>query len=199
MSGTSTITQQLVRAVLLDEDERTERTFRRKVREIILAAEISRTYEKNEILELYLNEIYFGNLAYGIEAAAQTYFDKSADELTLAEATLLSYTSPVFIPCIAWLWLGEAVSIKNWIAVLLGFGGIVLILRPGSGIFNVTALVGICAGLSVGLAAVTIRRMSDTETPGTMVFYFTLISTLVSASSGVSLRRGILLSAEKPQ
>ena len=90
VAGTSTITQQLVRAVLLDEDERTERTFRRKVREIILAAEISRTYEKNEILELYLNEIYFGNLAYGIEAAAQTYFDKSADELTLAEATLLA-------------------------------------------------------------------------------------------------------------
>ncbi len=90
VSGTSTITQQLVRAVLLDEDERTERTFRRKVREIILAAEISRTYEKNEILELYLNEIYFGNLAYGIEAAAQTYFDKSADELNLAEATLLA-------------------------------------------------------------------------------------------------------------
>ena len=90
VAGTSTITQQLVRAVLLDEDERTERTFRRKVREIILAAEISRTYEKNEILELYLNEIYFGNLAYGIEAAAETYFDKSADELSLAEATLLA-------------------------------------------------------------------------------------------------------------
>ena len=90
VSGTSTITQQLVRAVLLEEDERTERTFRRKVREIILAAEISRTYEKNEILELYLNEIYFGNLAYGIEAAAQTYFDKPAADLSLAEATLLA-------------------------------------------------------------------------------------------------------------
>lgn len=90
VAGTSTITQQLVRAVLLDENERTERTFRRKVREIILAAEISRTYEKEEILELYLNEIYFGNLAYGVEAAAQTYFDKSAANLTLAEATLLA-------------------------------------------------------------------------------------------------------------
>jgi membrane peptidoglycan carboxypeptidase len=74
----------------LEEDERTERTFRRKLREIILAAEISRTYEKNEILELYLNEVYFGNLAYGIEAAAQTYFDKPAAELNLAEATLLA-------------------------------------------------------------------------------------------------------------
>lgn len=90
VAGTSTITQQLVRAVLLDEDERTERTIRRKLREIILAAEISRTYTKDEILELYLNEIYYGNLAYGIEAAAQTYFGKPAAELTLAEASLLA-------------------------------------------------------------------------------------------------------------
>ena len=90
IAGTSTITQQLVRAVLLDEEERTERTFRRKVREIILAAEISRTYEKEEILEFYLNEIYYGNLAYGIEAAAQTYFDKRAADLNLAEASLLA-------------------------------------------------------------------------------------------------------------
>ena len=90
IAGTSTITQQLVRAVLLDEDERTERTFRRKVREIILAAEISRTYEKNEILELYLNEVYYGNLAYGVEAAAQTYFQKPASALTVAEASMLA-------------------------------------------------------------------------------------------------------------
>ncbi|MDX1413198.1 MAG: PBP1A family penicillin-binding protein [Candidatus Promineifilaceae bacterium] len=90
IAGTSTITQQLVRAVFLEDDERTERSFRRKVREIILAAEIARTYEKEEILELYLNEIYYGNLAYGIEAAAQTYFDKPAAELDLAEASLLA-------------------------------------------------------------------------------------------------------------
>jgi 1A family penicillin-binding protein len=89
-SGASTITQQLVRAVLLDESERTERTVRRKVREIILAAELARLYDKDTILELYLNEIYYGNLAYGIEAAAQTYFDKSARDLSLAEASLLA-------------------------------------------------------------------------------------------------------------
>ena len=89
-AGTSTITQQLVRAVLLDEEERAQRTVRRKVREIILAAELTRTYPKETILELYLNEIYYGNLAYGIEAASQTYFDKPAKELTLAEASLLA-------------------------------------------------------------------------------------------------------------
>jgi membrane peptidoglycan carboxypeptidase len=88
--GTSTITQQLARALLLDEDERTQRTFSRKVKEIILAAEIFRTYEKDEILELYLNEINYGNRAYGIEAAAETYFNKPAADLTLAEASLLA-------------------------------------------------------------------------------------------------------------
>jgi 1A family penicillin-binding protein len=90
VSGASTITQQLVRAVLLEEDERTQRTFNRKVREIILAAEVGRLYSKEEILELYLNEIYYGNLAYGIEAASQTYFNKSARDLTLTEASLLA-------------------------------------------------------------------------------------------------------------
>jgi membrane peptidoglycan carboxypeptidase len=74
----------------LDEDERIQRTFSRKVKEIILAAELFRTYSKEEILELYLNEINYGNRAYGIEAAAQTYFNKPAADLTLAEATLLA-------------------------------------------------------------------------------------------------------------
>jgi len=90
VSGASTITQQLVRAVLLGEEERTERTFRRKVREIILAAELSRTRDKEEILELYLNEIFYGNFSYGVEAASRQYFEKSASDLTLAEASFLA-------------------------------------------------------------------------------------------------------------
>lgn len=88
--GASTITQQLARALLLSPEERTQRTVQRKTREIILAAEITRRYSKDEILELYLNEIYYGNLAYGIEAAANTYFNKSARDLTLGEAAFLA-------------------------------------------------------------------------------------------------------------
>lgn len=88
--GASTITQQLARALLLSPEERAQRTYRRKAREIILAAEITRRYSKDEILELYLNEIYYGNLAYGIEAAAETYFGKTANQLTLAEASFLA-------------------------------------------------------------------------------------------------------------
>ena len=67
-----------------------QRTYTRKAREIILAAEITRRYTKDEILELYLNEIYYGNLAYGVEAAAETYFGKSAKDLTVGEASFLA-------------------------------------------------------------------------------------------------------------
>lgn len=90
VSGASTITQQLARTLLLTPEERSRRTVERKEREIVLAAEITRLYSKDEILELYLNEIYYSNLAYGIEAAAQTYFDTTAQNLTLAQATFLA-------------------------------------------------------------------------------------------------------------
>ena len=88
--GASTITQQLARALLLSPEERTQRTATRKAREIILASEITRRYTKDEILELYLNEIYYGNLAYGVQAAAETYFGKSARDLTIGEAAFLA-------------------------------------------------------------------------------------------------------------
>ncbi len=90
VSGASTITQQLTRALLLPEEERAEVTYRRKIKEIFIAAELGRRFDKREILELYLNQIYYGNLAYGIEAASQTYFDKKASDLNLAEAAFLA-------------------------------------------------------------------------------------------------------------
>lgn len=89
VSGASTITQQLARMLLLP-DERFEQSYARKAREIILASEIDRRYSKEEILELYLNEIYYGNLAYGIEAAAQTYFNTNAKNLSLWQASFLA-------------------------------------------------------------------------------------------------------------
>jgi 1A family penicillin-binding protein len=90
VSGASTIPQQLVRLVLLSPEERTQQSLRRKIREAVLASEISRRYTKQEILEIYLNEINYGNLAYGIEAASETYLGKKASDLTLAEAALLA-------------------------------------------------------------------------------------------------------------
>lgn len=88
-SGASTITQQLARMVLLPEERFTD-TIDRKTREIVLAAEITRRFTKDEILELYLNEIYYGQMAYGVEAAAQTYFSVSASQLTLGQAAFLA-------------------------------------------------------------------------------------------------------------
>lgn len=88
--GGSTITQQIVRHIAFDYEERTAVSYDRKAREVILAWLMNRRYSKDDILALYLNEIYYGNLAYGVEAAAQTYFGKSASELDLAESSLLA-------------------------------------------------------------------------------------------------------------
>lgn len=86
--GASTIDQQLVRNTVLS-DEQFDRTIKRKVREAYIAVEMEKKYSKDQILNMYLNTIYYGNGAYGIEAAAKTYFDTSAKDLTLAQAALL--------------------------------------------------------------------------------------------------------------
>ncbi len=87
--GASTITQQYIRnTVLLN--ERTDISFKRKVREAYLAMELEKQKSKEEILELYLNAIYFGEGAYGAQAASMTFFSKNANDLTLAEAALLA-------------------------------------------------------------------------------------------------------------
>ena len=84
--GGSTITQQVVKNLLLDP----ERTYARKIREVILARRLEEELTKDEILELYLNHIYFGHGRYGIEEAARNYFGKPARSVTLGEAALLA-------------------------------------------------------------------------------------------------------------
>jgi penicillin-binding protein 1A len=86
VQGASTITQQLARSLFLTP----EVSMRRKLKEALLAMRIEQTYSKDRILELYLNQIYFGDGAYGVEAAAQTMLGKSAYELDIAEAALLA-------------------------------------------------------------------------------------------------------------
>ncbi len=86
VQGASTITQQTVKGLLLSP----ERKFRRKVREIILARDIEQRLTKQEILFLYLNQIYFGHGAYGIKEAARSYFDKQVDELSVSESAQLA-------------------------------------------------------------------------------------------------------------
>lgn len=84
--GASTLTQQLARNLYLTH----EKTFERKIKEAIYTAQLEMKYSKDEILEMYLNQIYYGHGAYGIEAAAKYFFDKSASELNLAESTMLA-------------------------------------------------------------------------------------------------------------
>lgn len=86
VQGGSTLTQQLARTLFLAPDK----TLRRKVQEAALALKLERMMSKDEILELYLNRIYFGDRSYGLAAAARTYFDKTPAELTLAEAAMLA-------------------------------------------------------------------------------------------------------------
>ena len=74
VQGGSTLTQQMVKNLFIREDERYQRTLRRKVIELLIALEVESKYSKERILEIYLNQVYFGNLAYGIERAAQRYF-----------------------------------------------------------------------------------------------------------------------------
>ena len=84
--GGSTITQQLARNLFLTH----EKSFTRKLKEVALAIELERSYSKDQILEMYFNQIYFGEGAYGVEAAAKTYFGKPLKELTLPECALIS-------------------------------------------------------------------------------------------------------------
>jgi penicillin-binding protein 1A len=85
VEGASTITQQYVKNAYLSGDQ----TFKRKLQEALIAVEIERKYDKDEILGMYLNTVYFGNNAYGVEAAAETYFNKSTEDLTVGESATL--------------------------------------------------------------------------------------------------------------
>lgn len=86
LTGGSTITQQLVKNALLS----SEKTIIRKVREIVLAMRVEMTFSKDQILEMYLNEVSYGGTAYGVQEAARVYFDKDVNNLSLAEAALLA-------------------------------------------------------------------------------------------------------------
>ncbi|MDQ3655903.1 MAG: transglycosylase domain-containing protein, partial [Chloroflexota bacterium] len=89
-SGGSTITQQLVRAIYPDQISGLDISYTRKGREALAAVALAQQYSKTDILTMYVNQIYYGNRAYGIEAAANTFFDKRADELSLAESAYLA-------------------------------------------------------------------------------------------------------------
>jgi len=92
--------------------------------------------------------------------------------MPLAQASLLKQTSPIFIPIFAFFWIQESIGIKTIIAIFVGFLGVVLIISPAgeSGSINMVVLIALLGAMLAGLAKVTIRKMSATETPGRIVF-----------------------------
>lgn len=113
--------------------------------------------------------------------AAMYFYFHTLTKLPLAEAVLLSYTSPVFIPFVANIWLGEKINARLLSAMLIGFAGVVLIMKPGTGMFQPAAFFGLAAGAVASVSMVSIRRMAATEPPFRIVFYYTLIATVASA------------------
>jgi drug/metabolite transporter (DMT)-like permease len=101
--------------------------------------------------------------------------------MRLADAVLLNYSLPIFIPFVESVWLGEAFPRRLWIPVLVGFLGVIVILRPGSGLMQPVALLGVASALFAAVAQVGVRRLTRTEPVPRIVFYFAVIATFLSA------------------
>jgi drug/metabolite transporter (DMT)-like permease len=129
---------------------------------------------RTEVLSLHL-------LRSAVGLGAMYCFFYSISHLRLAEAVLVALASPFCIPVIAAAWLGEEVPRRARLAIPLGFLGVALILKPGSGVFAWAGVVGLAGAGLAALAKVTIRRMSQTEPTARIVFYFAVVATAASA------------------
>ncbi len=122
------------------------------------------------------------HLLRGLSGLSAMYcFYYAIAHIPLAEAMLLKLSSPLFIPLVALLWLGEAVPGRVRWAILIGFVGVILILRPGMGALSSIALIALMGGLFSAVAKVALRRLSHTEPTTRTVFYFAVTGTLVSS------------------
>lgn len=117
-------------------------------------------------------------------SAMYCYFWALAN-MPLAEAFLVKLSGPFFMPLIGLLWLGEKAGRFSILSILIGFAGVACILRPDNSAFTLIALVALLGAFFAALAKVTIRRMSTTESSQTIVFYFGVIATLVSAPAAI--------------
>jgi drug/metabolite transporter (DMT)-like permease len=108
-------------------------------------------------------------------------FFHAVGHLRLADAVLLNYTLPLFIPLVERVWLKEPMPLRLWGPLALGFAGVLLVLKPGLGLYQRESLMGLCAGLLSAVAQTGIRRMTASEPTVRIVFYFAFLSTLVSA------------------
>jgi drug/metabolite transporter (DMT)-like permease len=105
--------------------------------------------------------------------------------MALAEALLLNYSLPLFLPLVERIWLGLRLRRAVLWPILLGFAGLLLILRPGTGVFQPIALVGVLAAVFAATAQVGIRQLTRTETVTSIVFYFAVISSVISLGPAI--------------
>jgi len=113
--------------------------------------------------------------------AAMYCFFHAIAHMPLADAVLLNYTLPLFIPIVERLWLAEPLQPRLAVPLGVGFLGVVVVLRPGSGLVNPAALIGLLAGLLAALAQTSVRKLTLTEPILRIVVYFALMGTLISA------------------
>ncbi|MBX6324274.1 MAG: DMT family transporter [Rhodospirillaceae bacterium] len=103
--------------------------------------------------------------------------------LPLGDAVALGQSAPIFVTALSVPLLGERVGVRRWSAVTAGFLGVVLMTRPGSGLFDPAALLPLAGAAAYGLVVILVRRLNRTEAPTTIVFYFTLFAVVVSGSA----------------
>lgn len=113
--------------------------------------------------------------------AAMYCFFYALAHLPLASAVLLNFTAPLFIPFIAMIWLKEPVGLRVTAAILIGFTGVLFVLKPGSGLYSQVALIGLASGAFAAVAMVSLRRLSHTEPPFRVVVFYGITCTTVSA------------------
>jgi drug/metabolite transporter (DMT)-like permease len=119
----------------------------------------------------------------GCGVLAMVCFFASFDLLPLGEAVALGQAGPIFLTALSVPLLGEHVGIRRWTAVGVGFIGVLIMTRPGSGLFDPAALLALGGAALYALAMISIRALSATERPATIVFYYTLTATLLGAAS----------------
>lgn len=115
-----------------------------------------------------------------ISLCAMTCFFYAIANVGLSESTLLNATSPLFIGLLALPVLNEKISLRSAMALAIGFIGVILILKPGTTLFTVAALIGLCSGFFIACAKILVRYMANTEPVMRTVFYFSIFSTLYS-------------------
>jgi drug/metabolite transporter (DMT)-like permease len=122
---------------------------------------------------------HLGRTAAGLTSMYCFFY--AIHRLRLADAVLLQYTVPLFLPLVEGVWLKQRVDRRVWGPLLLGFAGVLFVIEPGRGLFQVAALVGLAAGLMAAIAQTGIRRLTSTEPTTRIIFYFSFFSTLVSS------------------